>query len=176
MEGVFLVLLVLWVLCGVAAAAIGQTKGEGCLAFVVGVVLGPFGILFAVLSRGNRKRCPFCQELIHESASVCPHCQREWLPRPPPGLAESIGEAQSASAEASAESPATWRLIVDRRAVEQRRDAMEAALRDADVPSAPADINEREVIIASALTLEQANALMMKLNDLGIASRKQRDE
>jgi len=69
--------VVIWLLCGVAAAMIGSQKGEGCLAFIIGFLLGPFGILFALLSSGNRKTCPFCKEKIHKDAVVCPRCQRE---------------------------------------------------------------------------------------------------
>lgn len=67
----------LWLFCGVIAATIGAKKGEGCGAFFVGIVFGPFGILFALLSKGNRKTCPYCRELIHNEATVCSHCQRD---------------------------------------------------------------------------------------------------
>lgn len=67
----------LWILCGIIAAMIGSKKGEGCLAFILGVILGPFGILIALFSTGNRIQCPYCKELIHKDANVCPHCQRE---------------------------------------------------------------------------------------------------
>jgi len=33
--------LVVWILCGVIAAIIGAKKGEGCLAFIAGILLGP---------------------------------------------------------------------------------------------------------------------------------------
>jgi hypothetical protein len=65
-----MIFVFLWILCGVAAAMIGNQKGEGCSAFFIGVIFGPFGILFALLSSGNRKACP-----------VCPRCQRN-VPSP----------------------------------------------------------------------------------------------
>jgi len=67
----------LWILCGIVASMIGNKKGEGVLAFFFGLLLGPFGILIALFSKGNRKTCPFCKELMHKNATVCPHCQRE---------------------------------------------------------------------------------------------------
>ena len=70
-------LIFIWLACGVVAALIGNRKGEGCLAFVVGVLLGPLGILIALFSRGNRKTCPHCKELVHRDASACSHCQRD---------------------------------------------------------------------------------------------------
>lgn len=71
MEGFF----VIWILCGLIAAVIGEKKGEGCAAFFIGFLFGPFGILFALLSKGNRRTCPHCKELIHKDANVCPHCR-----------------------------------------------------------------------------------------------------
>ena len=67
----------LWLVCGVVAAMIGSKKGEGCAGFIFGVLLGPIGILIAVLSSGNRKSCPSCKEMINKQAKVCPHCQRD---------------------------------------------------------------------------------------------------
>jgi len=69
--------LLIWLICGVIAAAIASKKGEGCAGFILGLLLGPFGILFAILSSGNRKPCPFCKEMIHKDATVCPRCQKE---------------------------------------------------------------------------------------------------
>ena len=65
----------IWLMCGIVAAMIGSKKGEGCLSFIVGVFLGPFGILIAIFSKGDRMSCPFCKELINKNAIVCPHCQ-----------------------------------------------------------------------------------------------------
>jgi len=77
--------LVLWLACGIIAAMIGARKGEGCLAFIAGILLGPVGIIGAVFSRGNRVECRFCRELIHRDATACPHCQREIKPPKPTG-------------------------------------------------------------------------------------------
>ena len=46
------------------------------MSFVIGVLFGPFGILFSLLSSGNRVTCPNCREKIHREATVCPRCQR----------------------------------------------------------------------------------------------------
>jgi ribosomal protein L40E len=72
----------LWPLFGTVAAMIGAKKGEGCLMFFLGFLLGPFGILIALFSSGNRKVCPHCRELIDQDATVCSHCHRD-QPRPP---------------------------------------------------------------------------------------------
>jgi len=68
---------VFWFICAIIAALIGDRKGEGVAGFLLGLLLGPLGIIAAALSRGNRMNCPYCKELINKKATVCPHCQRE---------------------------------------------------------------------------------------------------
>ena len=56
---------------------IGARKGAGFSGFVIGILLGPIGVIIILLSKGNQKKCPFCVELVNEKAVVCPHCQRD---------------------------------------------------------------------------------------------------
>lgn len=67
----------LWLIFPILGAWIGSKKGEAFMGFIVGLLFGPFGILFAILSSGNRTPCPACREKIHKNASVCPHCRSE---------------------------------------------------------------------------------------------------
>jgi len=69
--------LVAWILCGVAAGMIGSGKGQGCLGFILGFLLGPFGIVFALLMKGDRKQCPLCKEYISKNSKRCPKCQAD---------------------------------------------------------------------------------------------------
>jgi hypothetical protein len=69
--------IIFGIACGIVAAMIGSRKGVGRAGFSVGILLGPIGILIAIFMEGNRKECPYCKELIHKDARVCPHCQRE---------------------------------------------------------------------------------------------------
>jgi predicted amidophosphoribosyltransferase len=46
------------------------------------------------LSKGNRKTCPHCRELIHKDATVYPHCQRD-QPKPAPPRSPSVAAGQS---------------------------------------------------------------------------------
>jgi len=71
------VLLGGWVLCAIAACVIGAKKGEPIMGFLAGAFLGPFGVLLAVLSKGDRLPCPFCREAVFPDAQVCPHCRSE---------------------------------------------------------------------------------------------------
>jgi len=75
--GVLMELGFLWLIFPLIAAYIGSKKGEAGMAFFVGLIFGPFGVLFAILSRGKRKACPTCREMIHKAAVVCPHCRRD---------------------------------------------------------------------------------------------------
>jgi len=65
----------LWIVCGgIAASMIANKRGKDSgLWFVIGALLGPFGILFAALSDG--RRCPYCREHVHPQAVKCPKCQ-----------------------------------------------------------------------------------------------------
>lgn len=80
--------LVIWLVCGIIAAIIGTNKGRsGCGWFLVGVLLGPLGIILALvvakdteevekrnIQSGEMKKCPFCAELVRKEAVVCKHC------------------------------------------------------------------------------------------------------
>lgn len=45
--------------------------------FLCGIIAVIIKILIALFSRANRKRCPYCKELIYRDATVCPHCQSD---------------------------------------------------------------------------------------------------
>jgi len=74
--------LIIWVLCGIAAAMVASSKGRSVGRwFFAGLLFGPFGLIFALLAgkegpaEGERK-CPFCAEFIKNEAIVCKHCGR----------------------------------------------------------------------------------------------------
>lgn len=69
----------IWILFGIGAANIAKSKGEsGGEWFVIGFLLGPFGLLFALFSGG--KKCPYCRSSIHKAATKCPKCQSNLTP------------------------------------------------------------------------------------------------
>ena len=70
------VLLIIWLLFGLAAAAVMSNKGRsGCGGFALGFLLGPIGLIIALvlqkdhktlegkaLSSGDVRKCPQCAE------------------------------------------------------------------------------------------------------------------
>ena len=66
------------ILFGIAASMAAKRKGrEETLWFILGVLLGPFGMIYALLLE-DRKRpmatCPYCYGEINPKATVCKHC------------------------------------------------------------------------------------------------------
>lgn len=83
--GSFLGLAFLWFLFGAVALVIANSKERsGCGWFLVGCLLGPFGLVVAALPSLKRDpnaptarthvKCPDCAELIRIEARVCKHC------------------------------------------------------------------------------------------------------
>jgi len=86
---------------------IGARKGEGCAGLILGIPFGPFAILFALFSKGNRKTCPYCKEWVHKDASVCPRCQREILGQSD----EEKEEAERALRRGQLAAVVKWRMM-----------------------------------------------------------------
>lgn len=80
--------VVIWLLFGVVSAVIASSKGRsGCGWFLLGILLGPFGLILALvvgrntteverreIQGGEMKRCPHCAELIRREAIKCRFC------------------------------------------------------------------------------------------------------
>jgi len=103
-------LIALWITCAVGAALIAAGKGRsGGKGFLVGLLLGPMGVLIALgLPDAKRaqelgaqetlRRCPECAELIQRAAVKCRYCgaaissaapRRASIAPPPPAPSDS---------------------------------------------------------------------------------------
>ena len=72
--------VVTWIICGIIGAMIGSSKGARGTGFWLGFLLGPIGVIIAVMMKGNGPKCHFCKEELNPQATVCAHCQREQPP------------------------------------------------------------------------------------------------
>ena len=78
----YFTIITLSVICGIITTAIAINKRrEGCaLWFFLGMMLGPVGILMAMVMPKARipekmKECPLCEEIIAIKAVRCPYCK-----------------------------------------------------------------------------------------------------
>jgi hypothetical protein len=81
------VLVIIWIICVIAALAVATGKGHsGCLWFLAAVLLGPLALLAALVvspavptqSAGDEKICPRCAESVKAQALVCRFCGFEF--------------------------------------------------------------------------------------------------
>jgi hypothetical protein len=83
----FMTPVILWLLCGVVAAVTASQKGRSGLGwFIIGALLGPFGLLIFFLPESSGKAaadriCPQCAAGNRPEALFCQQCGQP-LPRP----------------------------------------------------------------------------------------------
>lgn len=77
MEGAGLVCAaVFWMTCVLAAGLIGEQRGSYRGGIILGLLLGPLGIV-ATLGMDWRAQCGNCGGRIDGTPKVCPHCRVE---------------------------------------------------------------------------------------------------
>jgi len=79
--------VILWIVCGIGAAAIASSKGRSVFGWLIGgFLLGPIGLLIVGLmgkpapDESTLRKCPHCAEMILKEAKVCKHCGRDVEP------------------------------------------------------------------------------------------------
>jgi hypothetical protein len=135
-------MFMVWLVCAGLAAAIGQRKNEGFKAFLLGLLLGPFGVVIALVSSGNLRPCPHCRSRIDPKATVCPKCTRDVTPT---NAAADLHKTQVAAQAAQKQAQ-----IAARASQQQAQVVAEAARQKAaaDLERARIEAAERENIAA----------------------------
>lgn len=96
--------IVVWFICGFICSVIAGAKGRSAGAFFfMGLLLGPLGIILALVTAknerqiekewvesGEMRKCPFCAELVKAEAIKCKHCQSDLEPEEPPTDAKIV--------------------------------------------------------------------------------------
>ena len=72
-------LIVIWIISGFIASYIYKNRGRpGIVGFLAGFLLGPLGIILALVTPSNLPKCPYCAEHVRPEAIVCKHCGRDF--------------------------------------------------------------------------------------------------
>lgn len=66
--------LAFWAVCALGLAVTWNSKAG--VAFLVGFILGPFGILLALQKPTRVKRCARCKAPVHADAAFCEDCEK----------------------------------------------------------------------------------------------------
>ncbi len=75
--GCLCLVMAIWPICPLLAASIGSRKGDAIGSFLMGALLGPLGVILAVLSSGDGETatCPHCRGRVSPKARLCKHCR-----------------------------------------------------------------------------------------------------
>jgi hypothetical protein len=65
-----------WLVPAIITTYLAKTRGRNVLGFFVySLLFWPAALASVLLTRSYRRRCHACQEVVHDAASVCPHCR-----------------------------------------------------------------------------------------------------
>jgi hypothetical protein len=67
-------------IAGGVGAVLGRLRGRLGLGFFMGLLFGPVGWLFVLLTEEGGRKCHECMSMVHPRARLCRHCGSELLP------------------------------------------------------------------------------------------------
>lgn len=109
-------------LCGVLGYRIGNAKDAGGDGALLGILLGPLGLILAALYLDNRARCHMCHGRLDGEPILCPHCQTDLA-------AFRKEQATALDYQDSLREKALVAASAERRATQLRKKALAAAPR-----------------------------------------------
>jgi hypothetical protein len=75
---IYLIILILFAFSMAAISAwVGSQREAGTAGFILGLLLGPIGILITAIALDGRQKCPYCLEHVNLKAQLCPKCHSE---------------------------------------------------------------------------------------------------
>jgi len=69
-------IVIIWIIFALIGAAIGQKKSRVLEGFIAGLLLGPIGLIWIIVTKA-KYRCPKCQGAIEKGVAKCRHCGSE---------------------------------------------------------------------------------------------------
>ena len=72
-----MIYVVIWICFAVIGSAIGEKKGRKNTGIVLGLLLGPIGLIIILAMDGDKISCPHCKTKISPRATSCPRCTKD---------------------------------------------------------------------------------------------------
>ncbi|MDP3276886.1 MAG: hypothetical protein Q8Q09_16920 [Deltaproteobacteria bacterium] len=67
-------ILFIWAISVAGSWYAGRMNRQPLVSLLMGIVLGPLGLILALMSEGT---CPHCKLTVPAEATVCPRCTRD---------------------------------------------------------------------------------------------------